>query len=71
MPRYAQFDPRQPDPKMVVGWYDTDEFNYPNLPDATHLIEMTDAQWNLHLTASPDGWAIINGKLTAPARKGS
>ncbi|MDR8915784.1 hypothetical protein FEP54_05220 [Burkholderia multivorans] len=56
---------------MVTGWYDTDEFHYPNLPDATHLIEVTDAQWNLHLTATPDGWSIINGKLTAPAREGA
>ena len=46
MPKYAQFDKNLPHPQKILGWYDTDEFNYPNLPDKSCLLELTKAQWN-------------------------
>lgn len=49
MTKFAQFDPKALQPTLVIGWYDTDEFKYPNLPDASDLIEVTDAQWEARL----------------------
>lgn len=46
MPRYAYFDPSTPEPRPVLGWYDTDALYYPNLPAADHLLQMTDEQWD-------------------------
>jgi hypothetical protein len=46
MPKYAQFDPVAPSPQPVTGWYDTDEFNYPNLPPSSSLLQLTQAQWD-------------------------
>jgi hypothetical protein len=54
MPKFAQFDSTQTAITPVIGWYDTDEFDYPNLPAAANLYECTDAEW-AERTA---GWGI-------------
>ena len=46
MARFARFDPAAPAPAPVLGWYDTEVFDYPNLPDAACLLAVTDAQWD-------------------------
>jgi hypothetical protein len=60
MPFYAGFDHTQPEPIPVSGWYDTDLIDYPNLPAADDLLEMTPEQWADRMTGS---WAIEGGAL--------
>lgn len=62
MPQYAYFDSTAGGPTPVIGWYDTDEFSYSNLPPAASLLELTAAQWAARL-ANPSGWAITAGTL--------
>jgi hypothetical protein len=62
MTRYAQFDPTVSSPSPVVGWYDTDEFDYPKLPAAKGLLQLTDEQW-LARVENPSGWAVSDGEL--------
>jgi hypothetical protein len=71
MARYAEYDPSSENPHKVIGWYDTNEFRYPKLPQPTHMIEVTDSQWILHLTGNPNGWTVDNGALFAPAGNNS
>jgi hypothetical protein len=60
MTQYAYFDFMQPDPKPVLGWYDTEVFRYPNLPDTSNLLEMSPNQW----ATRQDGlWAVEGGNL--------
>lgn len=61
MPKFAQFDPAAPAPQPVIGWYDTDFVNYPNLPPASNLLELTQDQWNLRLSTP----FVQNGALVA------
>lgn len=61
MPKFAQFDPAAPSPQPVIGWYDTDSVNYPNLPPAANLLQLTQAQWDGRF-ATP---FVQNGKLVA------
>lgn len=61
MTQYAQYNPAL-SPAPVIAWFDTDEFDYPNLPPASDLLEVTPAQWSARLT-NPSGWAISNGEL--------
>jgi hypothetical protein len=64
MPKYAQFDP-QITPAPVCGWYDTDEFDYANLPPQREMLEMSEEQWSLRL----DGlWAVQVGVLVPYTR---
>ena len=63
MPQFASFDPAT-DPAPVLGWYDTDEADYPALPPKDHLLEVSAAEWEARLT-DPAGWAISGGKLVA------
>jgi hypothetical protein len=65
MPRFAQYDPKAEQPAPVIGWYDTDILDYPNLPGEKELIQMTDSQWAKHFN-SPNGWNVNNGKLIDP-----
>ena len=65
MAQYAQFNPSDALPQAIVGWYDTDVFDYLHLPPASELVEMTDAQWEQHFI-NPNGWTVVNGQLTAP-----
>lgn len=60
----AQFDHTKPDPKKVVGWYDTTMFNYPAMPPTADLLELTADQWAGRLT-NPDAWAVSGGALIA------
>jgi hypothetical protein len=45
MTQYAYFDSTASQPTPVLGWYDTEEFNYSSLPAAADLLELTPAQW--------------------------
>lgn len=63
MTQYAQFNPSLA-PAPVTGWYDTGVADYPNLPPAANLLEVTPAQWAAHM-ANPSGWAVQNGSLIA------
>ena len=65
MPKLAQYDPTHPVPQPVIGWYDTDTFDYTNLPPPEQLIELTEAEWEDRLTTP----FIADGKLiTTPAK---
>ena len=63
MPKFATFVSAT-DPAPVLGWYDTDALTYDNLPAASNLLELTDAEWDARL-ANPAGWAVSGGKLVA------
>jgi hypothetical protein len=66
MAQYAQFDSKAPQPAPIVGWYDTEVFDYQNLPPMSDLIEVTASQWAMHFT-DPNGWAVSDGKLVEDA----
>jgi hypothetical protein len=60
MTQYAYFDATQPDPKPVIGWYDTSLYHYPNLPAAANLLEMSTGAWERRLEGL---WAVSGGAL--------
>ena len=62
MAQYAQFDSTAPQPARVTGWYDTGFAEYPNVPAAANLLEVTPAQWTARM-ANPSGWAVQSGAL--------
>jgi hypothetical protein len=64
MPKYAAFNPASAPPYAIIGWYDTDEFTYSNLPPSSELVEIAAAQWAQHF-ANPGEWAVSNGALVA------
>jgi hypothetical protein len=64
MPKYAQYDPSVVAPAPVIGWYDTDILQYPNLPAASDLLELSEVQWEGR-TAGPSCWAVSAGDLVA------
>lgn len=64
MPQFAQYNPAVPAPSKVIGWYDTDEDNYPNLPASSNLLEVTADQYAGRMV-NPDGWAVSEGALVA------
>lgn len=49
MTQYVSFDSSKPDPKPIIGWWDTSFIDYPNLPPASDLLEVTPAQWTQHM----------------------
>jgi len=55
MPKFAQFDGTQVAITPVIGWFDTDEFEYPRLPGVGNLYECTDAEWAGRMTGA---WGI-------------
>lgn len=59
---YARFDGTAPAPAPVTNWYDTGFADYPNLPPASDLIEMTAAEWAVRMNGA---WAVTDGKLLA------
>jgi hypothetical protein len=65
--QFAHYDPAT-SPAPVIGWYDTSEFDYPNLPDNQNLVAVTASQWFEHFT-SPNGWTVISGKLVGPSNE--
>ncbi|WP_146121443.1 hypothetical protein [Burkholderia multivorans] len=66
MPKFAQYDPSHGSPAAVIGWYDTDQFEYPNLPK-DGLIIVTDDQWKKHF-ADPSAWQVSNGSLVEESK---
>lgn len=62
MARYAAYNSDVAAPSPVLGWYDTGEFAYENLPKAGDLLEMTDAQWTARMSGQ---WAVSAGALVA------
>jgi hypothetical protein len=61
MPKFAQFDSTITAPQQVIGWYDTDELDYPVLPAAANLLTLTQAQWDGRFTTP----FCMNGTLIA------
>lgn len=61
MPKFAHYDPAVPSPQHIIGWYDTDELDYPSLPDPTNLLALTQAQWDTRLSTP----FVQNGILIA------
>lgn len=66
MPQFAHFDHTVADPKPVIGWFDTDLLDYPNLPAAADLLQVTAAQWAARM-ANPSGWVVSGGALAQAA----
>ena len=64
MPKFALYEASGSQPYPVVGWYDTDLLNYPNLPAEDKLFLLTEAQWQAHLI-NPSGFAIDNDTLVS------
>ena len=62
MAQYAYFDIMISAPSPVIGWYDTEKFQYPNLPPMSNLLEVTTSQWEARL-ANPSGWAVSGNTL--------
>lgn len=62
MPQYASFDHTAPAPQLVTGYYDTDALEYPALPDAADLFEMTQQQWDERVLTP---CVIDNGEIVA------
>lgn len=60
MPKFAQHDSKVTQPAPVIGWYDTDELDYPSLPASSELITLTDAEWDARMDAQ---WYVQNGAL--------
>jgi len=65
MAYFAQFNPGLPDPKPITGWYDTSSLAYSNMPSASELIEIGEADWVFHFT-QPHGWFVVDGKIREP-----
>ena len=63
MTQYAYFDSSATQPTPVIGWYDTVEFNYPNLPASSDLLVLTPAQWSSRMSQT---WYVQNGTLVNP-----
>ena len=64
MTYFAQYDPSAITPAKIIGWYNTGARSYPNLPSASNLLEISEAEWQAHY-ANPDGWAVAGGALVA------
>lgn len=61
MPRFATFDDTVPEPRPVLGWWDTDEFDYgEGLPPPPLRVELTAEQWDARLSRA---FAVQGGHL--------
>ena len=67
MPRYALIDPATPYPRPVLGWFDTDAFDYPKLPDAASLVTVPEAVWSHRLHAVQHLTAVGFRDVAQPA----
>jgi len=68
--KYAQFDPSAASPQPVIGWYDTDEFDYQNLPDDSDLLTLTQAQWDSRFnTPFVNGGTLVAAPILPAAQK--
>lgn len=64
MTQYAQVNNSGSQPWPIIGFYDTAVYDYPNLPPASELFEMTATQW-AQTRANPSGWAVENNEIIA------
>ena len=62
MTQYAYFNSATAAPSPVLGWYDTVEFTYANLPVSGDLLEVTAGQWAARMSGL---WAVSSGTLVA------
>jgi hypothetical protein len=65
VPKYAAYDSSVSAPSPVTGWYDTDLFKYPNLPQS--WLEINNIQWQNRMNGH---WAVQDNNLvpyTPPA----
>lgn len=62
MPRFAQID-RSQTPPIVIGFYDTDLIDYPNLPPTADLVELSTADWDNRMAETR--WIVVNGALVS------
>ena len=60
MPKYAYFNPSA-NPSSVLGWFDTDHGEFPNLPPSDYLLTLTDVQW----AQRGSGWQVQDRTLAA------
>jgi len=60
MTKFAQYDSKLVQPTPVIGWYDTGDLDYPNLPASTELVQISDAEWVTRMDAP---LYILKGKL--------
>ncbi len=60
MTQFAYFDHTHPAPSPVLGWYDTSILNYPSLPAAADLLQITADQWSGRTSGQ---WAVSAGSL--------
>jgi hypothetical protein len=63
MAQYATFNPSVPAPSPVTGWYDTNVYNYPKLPNSR--IALTAEQWEHRMTGL---WAVADDTLVQYTR---
>ena len=65
---YASYDATATQPTPVSGWYDTwDMGNVSNVPPASDMIALTEAQWEAHLPAGQGVQAGAIVSYTPPA----
>jgi hypothetical protein len=59
MPKYAYFNAAA-NPAPVLGWYDTDVGEWPNLPGSDYLVEVSAADWSIR---DSQAWQVRDRKL--------
>ncbi|KXV49734.1 hypothetical protein AD945_03650 [Gluconobacter albidus] len=68
---YASYDTTAKQPTIVTGWYDTGDMStLDNVPPASDMIAVTEAQWNDPTFRLPVGKGVKNKKIvdyTPPA----
>jgi hypothetical protein len=65
MPQYAQFDSTTGPPYPVIGWFDTDENQYLNLPISSSLILVNTSQWANRINSGY--WDVLADGVTLVA----
>lgn len=64
MTQYVYFNSSSKDPKPIIGWFDTEVVDYPNLPPNDSLLEVTEDQWTQHMSdLKGEHFTIQNGSL--------
>ncbi|GBR32426.1 hypothetical protein HKD21_11440 [Gluconobacter cerevisiae] len=67
---YASYDTTATQPTIVTGWYDTGDMgSLDNVPDASNMIPLTEAQWNDPTFRLPVGKGVKGKRVvdyTAP-----
>lgn len=66
MPRFGRFDPRMPEPRPILGWYDTDAVRYPEgQPPEAERITVSDGVWEQHMNGAT--FAVQRGRVVPVA----